>query len=109
MDAIERMGAREAMNAMKNAVARELNDLHRMKRDQDDMISNLQRQIMINNQNAEDQRLAMQAKIDSLEIDKKFANDRVKKMGSVADQAIRMMYVACATTFIVIGYAVWIW
>lgn len=81
MDAIERMGAREAMNAMKNAVARELNDLHRMKRDQDDMISNLQRQIMINNQNAEDQRLAMQAKIDSLEIDKKFANDRVKKNG----------------------------
>ena len=81
MDAIERMGAREAMNAIKNAVARELNDLHRMKRDQDDMISNLQRQIMINNQNAEDQRLAMQAKIDSLEIDKKFANDRVKKNG----------------------------
>ena len=81
MDAIERMGAREAMNAMKNAVARELNDLHRMKRDQDDMISNLQRQIMINNQNAEDQRLTMQAKIDSLEIDKKFANDRVKKNG----------------------------
>lgn len=81
MDAMERMGAREAMNAMKNAVARELNDLHRMKRDQDDMISNLQRQIMINNQNAEDQRLAMQAKIDSLEIDKKFANDRVKKNG----------------------------
>ena len=33
----------------------------------------------------------------------------LKKMGSVADQAIRMMYVACATTFIVIGYAVWIW
>ena len=84
----ETMDARTAMILMQGIVSRELSDLNRDKRDLDDVIECKNKQILIQRKDAERQRLDMQAKIDCLETDKKFANTRVAHSSMVARESI---------------------
>ena len=90
MNEPENMTAREAMHVMRDAVTRELDDLHRERRDHLDTIKSQERQLKMMRESVE------------------YATELKMQAHYGADFFFVVMFMACVTAFIAIGYAVWV-
>ncbi len=84
--------AREAMTV----VNRELDDLHKSKRDDKDFIDLLHTEISIIREEKED-----------LEGESRYLNYRIESLNEITDHSIAQMYYAYVFMFIATGLAVW--
>ena len=75
---------------MRDAVTRELDDLHRERRDHLDVIKSQERQLKMMRESVE------------------YATELKMQAHYRADFSFVVMFMACVTAFIAIGYAVWI-